>query len=268
MARAIAPLLLSVGSFAGGTLISAPLIGVQLIGVQLIGAPLIATTFAASPLAAQSGPRTPTGILSGRIAFAVAEPKGEFGRNTGTGFGLDASGLWRLEAQGLLHLRMDAAFLSYASSTRRIPLYGTGNLIKLDLKTSSNIFTLVGGPQLLGPKGVFTPYVSALGGFSYFYTSTNVEGSNNSNNEFASTTNSSDFSLAYGGSAGAYLRVYKSQMREVRLDLGARYLRHDNVSYLNDQRVQEAFENNRDPIPLHGRADFVTYYIGLNTILW
>ena len=217
---------------------------------------------------AQTSARTPTGVFSGRIALAVSDPKGDFGKNTGTGYGLDLSGLWRLEEQGILNLRFDGTFLSYASSTRRVPLVGTGNLIKVDLKTSSNIFTLVGGPQFLGPKGVFTPYVSALGGFSYFGTTTSVDGSDNGNNNFASTTNSSDVSLAYGASAGAYVRVYKTLQRDVRLEMGGRYLRHDNAKYLNDRRVEEGYQANRDPIPLRGRADFVTYYIGINAILW
>ena len=233
-------------------------------GLAAIGG--MATT--AATAGAQSSTHTPTGVFSGRIALAVSDPQGDFGKNTGTGYGLDLSGLWRLEKQGILNLRFDGTFLSYASTTRRVPFVGTGNLVKLDLKTSSNIFTLVGGPQLLGPKGVFTPYVSALGGFSYFGTNTSVEGSDNTNNDFASTTNSSDFSLAYGASAGAYLRVYKSVKQDIRLEFGGRYPRHDNAKYLNDQRVEEGYQANRDPIPLRGRADFVTYYLGINAILW
>lgn len=232
------------------------------------GVLLAALALSAAAAGAQTSARIPTGVFSGRIAFAVSDPKGDFGRNTGTGYGIDISGLWRLEEQAILNLRLDGAFLSYANSTRRVPLVGTGNLIKLDLRTSSNIFTLVGGPQLLGPKGVFTPYASALGGFSYFGTTTSVDGADNNNDDFASTTNSSDFSLAYGASAGAYVRVYQSPKRDVRLELGGRYLRHDNARYLNDQRVEEGYRANRDPVPLRGRADFITYYIGINAVLW
>lgn len=230
------------------------------------------TAFILSVTAATSGaqpaPHIPTGVFSGRLAFAVSEPKGDFGKNTGNGYGIDVSGLARLEKKGIVNARLDLSFLSYATSTRRIPLVGSGSLIKLDLETSSSIFTMVGGPQLLGPTGVFRPYVSVLGGFSYFSTTTSLEGSDDDEDEFASTTNSSDVSLAYGGSVGAYLRVYQSPARDVRLELGARYLRHDNAKYLNDQQVEDGFQNNRDPVPLRGRADFVTYYIGINAILW
>ncbi|MEO7360239.1 MAG: hypothetical protein ABI120_07915 [Gemmatimonadaceae bacterium] len=218
---------------------------------------------------AQGQQHVPTGVFLGGVAFAVSDPRGDFGKNTGNGYGIDVSGVWRLEEQGILNLRFEGSFLGYASSTRRVPFVGTGNLITLDLKTSSNIFTLVGGPQLLGTKGPFTPYITALGGFSYFGTTTSVEGSNNnSNDDFASTNNSSDASLAYGGGAGLVARVYKSGNTDVRLELGARYLRHDNAKYLNDQRVQEGFENNRDPIPIRGRADFMTYFVGITAVLW
>jgi len=242
-------------------------------GRRIAAAAIAALTLSvgAAPLAAQPAPHVPTGVFSGRLAFAVSEPNGDFGKNTGNGYGIDVSGLARLDKQGIVNARLDLAFLSYASSTRRIPLAGSGNLIKLDLRTSSSIFSMVGGPQLLGPTGAFRPYVSALGGFSYFSTTTSVEGSNNNNNnndDFASTTNSSDATLAYGGSAGAYFRVYQSAKQDVRLELGARYLRHDNAKYLNDKQVEDGFQNNRDPIPLRGRADFVTYYIGINAILW
>lgn len=234
-------------------------------GVTTVAALL---TMLAASARAQGAPHVPTGVFSGGVAFAVSDPKGDFGKNTGNGYGVDVSGVWRLEEQGILNLRFEGSFLSYASSTRRVPFVGTGNLIKLDLKTSSNIFTLVGGPQLLGSKGPFTPYVTALGGFSYFGTNTSVQGSNNTNEDFASTNNSSDASLAYGGGAGLIARIYRSGTTDVRLELGARYLRHDNAKYLNDQRVQEGFENNRDPIPLKGRADFMTYFIGFNAVLW
>ncbi|MEO7996005.1 MAG: hypothetical protein ABI852_01105 [Gemmatimonadaceae bacterium] len=236
--------------------------------VTIASSALALSTLVASAVQAQSSQHVPTGVFSGGLAFAVSDPRGDFGKNTGNGYGVDVSGIWRLEEQGILNLRFEGSFLGYASSTRRIPLIGSGSLLKLDLKTSSNIFTLVGGPQLLGTKGPFTPYVTALGGFSYFGTTTSVEGSDNSNEDFASTTNSSDASLAYGGGAGIVARIYKSGNTDVKLEFGARYLRHDNAKYLNDQRVQEGFENNRDPIPLKGRADFMTYFIGFNAVLW
>lgn len=221
----------------------------------------------ATPLAAQDGPpRVLTGVFSGGVYGQGSDPRGDFGKNTGTGWGGGFTGVLRIDPSAILNLRGDAGFLTYANSRRRIPLAGTGGLVKLDLRTSSNIASFVLGPQLGGTRGPFTPYVAALGGFSVFWTESSVEGTS-SDESFASTTNSNDAALAYGGAAGLYIRVANGS-RPVRIELGARLLRHDNVKYLNDERVRTGFENDRDPIPVQGRADFVTYHAGVNVILW
>lgn len=212
-------------------------------------------------------PTAPAGRGSFGFHIQVSEPKGDFARNSDTGFGAGGYVLARLDRNSILNFRADVSFLNYASSRRRIPLANTGGLIQLDLNTTSNIVSVVAGPQLLGPTGFFTPYATALGGFSVFWTSSTVEGSNNDNTPFASTTNSSDAVWAYGGAAGAYIRLTQGRV-PVRLDLGARFLRHDDVRYLNDQRVRDAFNNNATPVPIRGRADFVTYYLGANIIAW
>ncbi len=229
---------------------------------------LVIATLAVSPFTVHAQRRTE---LTGRFSMSghlqVSEPRGEFGANTGNGFGVGGMALLRLDPAGIANLRADFGFLTYANSTRRVPLPGTGGLVKLDLKTSSNIVSVVGGPQLLGPSGVFMPYASVLGGFSVFWTESSVEGTQNNNTPFATSTNSSDAVAAYGGAAGAYIRVWNRD-RPVRVDLGARYLRHDNVKYLTDTRVKEAFEQNRAPLPVRGRADFLTYYVGANIIVF
>lgn len=237
------------------------------LGALALGVFSLTTTIAPSLGAQERAPRALTGKFSGAGHLQVTEPKGEFGRNTGNGFGVNVTGLWRLDDMGLINLRGDLGVVTYGTQRRRIDLANTGGLVKLDLRTTSNIFSMVVGPQIGGSAGAFSPYAAALGGFSVFWTESSVEGSNNDNSPFASTTNSSDFVMAYGGAAGLAVRVHNGD-RPVRLDFGARYLRHDEASYLNKQRVQEAFENDRDPVPIRGRADFVTYYLGVNVVLY
>lgn len=235
-----------------------------------VAAASVASVAIGASLGGQSSPtaaRPLTGVLSGTVYGQLSDPQGDFGKNVGTGWGIGASGVLRLDKSSIVNVRADLSVLTYGSFNRRIDFPGAGGLVKLDLNTRNNIFSFVAGPQLLGPTGVFTPYAAALGGFSVFWTSSSLEGSDNSNEAFASSTNSSDAVLAYGGAAGAYIRVYDGA-RPIRLDLGARVLRHDNVAYLTDQRVREAFEQNRDPIPMRGRADFVTYYLGVHAILF
>ncbi len=221
------------------------------------------------PIAAQDtrvGPANPpSGKGSVGIHLQVTEPKGDFAANTDNGFGIGGYVMRALDSNKLLNLRGDFSFISYANSRRRIPLAGTGGLIQLDLRTSSNIVSFVAGPQLLGPTGTFTPYASALGGFSVFWTESTVEGSQNTNTPFASTTNSSDAVWAYGGAVGSYILIHRG-VNPVRLDLGARFLRHDDVRYLTSDRVRQAYDNNRPVDPVRGRADFLTYYLGVNVI--
>lgn len=212
-----------------------------------------------------SRPLTDRIMVGGHLQ--VSEPRGDFGQNTGNGFGAGGTAVVRLDPQGVLDWRLDLGFLTYGNERRRIPLAGTGGLIQLDLRTSNNIFSLVTGPQLKIPLGRVTPYVTALGGFSVFWTQSTVEGTSNDNSPFASTTNNDDAALAYGGAVGTYVRLNNGP-RPVRLDLGARFLRHDDVRYLNDQRVREAFEQDRDPIPIRGRADFVTYFLGVTAVVF
>lgn len=209
--------------------------------------------------------RLPSGRGSVGVHLQVTEPRGEFGKNTDNGFGFGGYVLGALDQNKILNLRGDFSFVSYANDRRRIPFAGTGGLIQLDLKTSSNIASIVAGPQLLGPTGMFTPYATALGGFSVFWTESTIEGSQNNNTPFASTTNSSDAVWAYGGAVGAYVRLSNGR-NPVRLDVGARFLRHDDVRYLTAERVKQAYNTNMPPVPVRGRADFVTYYAGVNVI--
>jgi hypothetical protein len=224
----------------------------------------------ATPSSAASQEVTPTApALSGRFSGAVhgyvTEPLGDFSLNTGNGFGLGATALWKIDSAGIASLRADLGLVTYGWSNRRISFPNTGGLIQLNLNTTSSIFSFVAGPQIGGQAGPLSPYVSVLGGFSVFWTSSALEGSNESaegNDAFATTTNLSDVVWAYGGAGGVTYRVYNGR-RPVRLDFGARYLRHDDVRYLNEGRVRDAVDNDRPPIPLRGSADFVTYYFGV-----
>ena len=238
---------------------------VAIASVAAVSALLSALLAPAVHAQAPTGGGAPSGRGSIGIHLQVSEPKGEFGRNAGNGFGIGAYLLRRLDPHSIVNFRGDVSLLTYGSSTRQIPLSGTGGLIQLDLRTTSSIVSFVAGPQLLGPTGAFTPYATALGGFSVFWTSSAIEGSANVGQSFATTINASDGVWAYGGAVGSYLRVTKGS-NPVHIDLGARFLRHDDVRYLTADRVREAYTNDRPPVPIRGRADFFTYYLGVDVI--
>ncbi len=227
----------------------------------------IATALSFVSLAGVSAQDNPNARVSAGASGNLSIPRGVFGETTERGWGLSGNVLIGLDANAIFNARADLAFQSYGRVRQRVPLSSTtGNLIRVDLNTTNNIATFVTGPQLLGPTGVFTPYASALGGFSAFWTSSTVEGTNDTE-PFASTTNSSDFAWAYGGAAGAYIRV-SNGARPVRLDLGMRYLRHDDVTYLTADEVRAAVQQRRDPQPIRSRVDFYTYYIGVQAVVF
>ena len=156
---------------------------------RTLAAPLFLAAALVIAPAANAQVRQPTGLGNIFGNLQVTEPRGDFKQNTGNGFGLGAGLLLRIDPKAVINWRTELGVVSYGRSSRRIPLAGTGGLVKLDLETTSNIFTLVTGPQLLGPTGTIMPYVTALGGFSVFWTESSVEGTSNENEPFASTTN-------------------------------------------------------------------------------
>lgn len=217
-----------------------------------------------SLLAAQSATRGP--VTAGG-AINIMQPRGVFDQTTGFGGGAGGNVLFRLDPNSIINVRADASFMINGNVRNRVPLSSTvGNFIQVDLNTSNNVASFLVGPQLLGPSGAFSPYVAGLAGFSAFWTTSSVEGSNDTE-PFASTTNSSDFAWAYGGTAGAYLRLRGGE-RPMHLDLGVRYLRHDDVTYLTADEVRSAFEQRRDPRPLRSRADYLTYFIGVQATVF
>ncbi len=216
-----------------------------------------------SALSAQA----PVGPVTAGLAVNISQPRGEFDETTNLGGGLSANALFRLDANAIFNIRTELSFLNYGNVRQRVPLSPTlGNLIRVDLRTSNNIASFVLGPQLLGPTGTITPYATALGGFSAFWTQSSVEGTNE-DTPFASTNNSSDWALTYGGAAGTYIRVTRGA-RPTYIELGVRYLRHDDVTYLTADEVRASVRESRDPRPIRSRVDFYTYYLGVQAIVF
>jgi hypothetical protein len=205
-------------------------------------------------------------------ALQLATPLGEFKNTTNNALGFGAAGhlLVGIDPNAILNWRVDASFLTYGNVRQRVPLSPTlGSLIRVDLRTANNILNLVTGPQLLAPTGAIAPYVNALGGASIFWTTSTVEGTNNID-DFASTTNASDVSWSYGGSAGLYVRLTNGA-RPLSLDLGARYLRQDDAKYLTRQQIRDAVQAQRpfDNVqPTRTRADFITWYAGVSAVVF
>jgi hypothetical protein len=202
----------------------------------------------------------------GGATFSIGRPRGEFHKYVADGYGVGVHGLARLDPYGIFALRLDGGFLNYGSETIRLPLNTAlgGGRIRLDLTTSNNIYWLGGGPQLMAPRGPIRPYVNGTVGFSYFTTTSSVEGRDDEV-PFAHDTNYDDAQLSWGGGGGVLIPVYRNQRTLVFVDLGARY--HDNgrsVRYLREGGIRDLPNGNVAYDVIESRADLVTWHIGVS----
>ncbi|MBV6520754.1 MAG: hypothetical protein MNPFHGCM_00872 [Gemmatimonadaceae bacterium] len=189
-------------------------------------------------------------------------PQGVFRDYVKQGFGADAFFRWNFDRQGILSLRADGGFLGYGRETKRVPLSGTvGGRILVDLTTSNNIVHLGLGPQLTAPDGPFRPYVNGGGGFSYFFTTSSVEGSND-NEPFASTTNYDDFALSW--SAGSGILIPVGVRRDVSLDVGVQYRDNGQVRYLRKGSIVDLPNGGIQITPIESDANLLTFRLGIS----
>lgn len=190
--------------------------------------------------------------------LAIAQPTGEFGDYVDVGGGLAAHGVWSPVPGGVFGLRADATFILYGSETRRYPLLP---LIDVDVTTSNQIFGLNLGPEFSAGTRAFRPYVFGQGGFSYFATSSSVEGSDNAQ-PFAETTNFEDFTWSATVGGGVRIALADSRHRWA-LDLGARYVANGRAQYLREGSI--VIDGTDVTItPVESETNLILYHIGLS----
>lgn len=194
------------------------------------------------------------------LGIHVGIPQGEFAENVALAGGVGGAGLWGIGR--LLALRADLGVMIYGSETRRVPLGGGAlGLVNVDVTTTN---TIVGGGlglQLGRPGGSITPYLGGLLGFSAFTTTSSVEGSNSSDEPFASSTNSSDGTFAQTVLAGVYFPIAGGRAM---LDLGARHTWNGKkVRYLTEGDITEDTNGDIVITPRESRAEILTVVLGV-----
>ena len=218
--------------------------------IALVAGLMLATT----SLGAQSSVAFPFGVHLG-------VPQGEFAQNVDAAIGIGGGVLWKVG--GPFALRADLGVMIYGSETRRVPLGGGAlGLITVDVTTTNTIFGGSIGGQLGVPSRTVMPYVGGAIGFSAFTTTSSVEGSNSSNEPFASSTNASDGTFARTAIAGLYIPVGKTGRTHV--DIGVRHTWNgERVRYLTEGDVTEDINGDIVITPRESRADILTIVIGL-----
>ncbi len=203
----------------------------------------------------------PTTYVGGSLTYA--EPQGVFGDYVNAAFGLTGYLVHAFDPDGIVALRADLGYLIYGHTTRRQPLGGGAlGLINVDVTTSNNIMFGGLGLQVMAPTGRVRPYVSGSLGFSYFFTTSSVEGSQNTE-PFAQSDNYTDggFTTMWGG--GLYVPL-RTGARPIVLDLGAQMHKNNDIQYLNKDSIHIPDSQSTPVItPIRSAADFITFRLGL-----
>lgn len=153
---------------------------------------------------------TDAGEFHGGLGFSLGSPQGEFRDNVGrNGFGGTIEGFYRPSISPLA-FGLSLSFLNYGRDTRVEPLSTTIPDLKVRVENDNNI---VSGDIVLRyrqPGSFIRPYIDALLGFKYLYTSTSMKEDSmwGGGEEIASSTNFDDMTFEYGAGAGVMVQLY------------------------------------------------------------
>ena len=232
--------------------------------IALLAATMAALTLA-SPAAAQndrSGRSAPRTYVGGGLL--VAQPDGEFKNYVSAAFGASGHLVQNLDDRGIFSIRAEVGLLVYGSRTARQSLGGGAlGLIGVDVTTSNNIMFGGIGAQITLPTEVIKPYATGSIGFSYFFTESQVAGTNSQDTPFASSNNYSDngFTTMYGG---GFLIPFKNGENPIALDLGAQFHNNPDIQYLTKNSIVFNGSNSPPTITAYrSQANFITYRIGI-----
>jgi hypothetical protein len=219
----------------------------------------------------------PEGANQASAALVISSPRGEFDDNTDTGWGFEGAYVRSLTGNRVVGIGLSGSFLSYGSTSRRAPLSNTIPDITVDVETSNNTAFVLGLFEVRVP-GRIQPYLQAVGGGGFFYTTTSLEDTR-TNQVILSDTNQSDATLVWGGGGGLRFRVWEARpdpeveavarpesvsRARAYIDVGARYLKGDEVEYLKEgSLVTDDGEFDIDPRLARSEIELVRYQVGI-----
>jgi opacity protein-like surface antigen len=222
---------------------------------------------AAAPAGAQQWQAADTlgpPVVYAGVQGLYARPTGEFRNYVQHGGGLNLHVAWPVQAGSPFALRADGGFIVYGSETKEVCFSTTvGCRVRLNLTTTNTIAFLNAGPQLMVQGGPIRPYANAGIGFSYFATSSQVDGTGSNQQPFASTTNFDDFTLSWVGGGGVLIPVVRG-ITPVFLDMGVRYVGNGQVEYLKKGDIQDHPDGSITFTPTRSEANLLTFQVGVS----
>lgn len=179
---------------------------------------------------------------SASLNFSIAFPQGEFKEKVDNlGFGLNGDILFiSPKPKSPFGMGLNLSYYVYGSESRREPLSTTipDIFVRVDRTNNLSNFHLL---FVLGlPTGKVRPYIEGLFGGSYIFTTTSVK-SENTSEEFASSTNFEDFAWSYGAGFGLTFLIsgdLNQNENLLFLDFKGRYLKGTEAEYLKQGSVQ------------------------------
>jgi hypothetical protein len=229
----------------------------------------LAATLTATPAGAQLTYATSDSLppfarrASASLGVVQMRPQGDFNHNIDFGYGLNGTGLLRLDRLGIVHLRLDLGFAQYGSETKRVPLSETvGGRVLVDVVTNNSMFVGGIGPHLMIPRGPVRPYVHGAAGFAAFATSTRVEDTDNSEDSHFSTNNHDDGTFSWSMGTGVLIPVRYGRTH-VDIDLGMTYYTGGEASYLRPGSIRDLPGGAIQITPMRSKTDFALWRIGV-----
>lgn len=234
-------------------------------GALLALAPLLAVTATQASAQPEGRFTDESAPLRGEVGggLVLAVPVGEFDDYVDLGGGISGFALLYVDDQETFGLRITGSWLVYGSNTVRVPLSPTVPFVDVDVTTQNWIGSLGFGPQIVLGHGAVRPHLHGSVGFSYFATSTSVEGSHSSG-PFASTTNFDDFTFALAGGGGLRFALVERRSNPLSLDLGVTFLRHGLTDYLREDGLVELPGGGVEVRPIRSRTSLANFYVGVS----
>lgn len=197
----------------------------------------------------------------GDLGFTVAQPLGAFGDFINEGYGLSGGFVWNLDRDRVFGIRIEGGFVQYDRETKDACLVNCR--FPIDINTTNNIAFGGIGPQLTVPAGPIRPYLNATAGFSYFYTESSLESTDDFDDHVYDATNHDDAVFAWTGGGGIMIPL-SLRRTQVLLDLGARYHRNGEATYLRKGSIRDNPDGSITITPIQSEANFITYRIGIS----
>lgn len=225
---------------------------------------MLAPAVTSAAIAAQEvEPRPKPVRASAGLGLVIAQPVGEFDDFIDPGFGLGGHFLLHVDRRGVLGLRADAGFVVYGHERSRVCLSQTvGCRIEVDLTTTNDIAYVSLGPQLTVPAGPVQPYINASLGYSYFSTTSSLDGVGRGDDEGVfRTTNFDDGTFSWQAGTGLRVPLHVGRTPFF-IDLGARYNTNGRVEYLREGDIVDHGDGSITLNPQRSDANLVTWVIG------